>query len=139
MLEVTDEAPGTAEFIEWFGYWPSFHDAEVPDLKLCRSGPSTIRVHTFEMTDLVNGQGFLICIKHVVVSFAFGSVTSLDLNDFNGQNVIGQLHLRQNSEGYQLTLEPCHGLDGTITGDTLRVTFTPGIPEDSQYVKLAAE
>jgi hypothetical protein len=74
-----------------------------------------------------------------VVSFAFGSVTSLDLNDFNGQNVIGELHLRQNSEGYQLTLEPCHGLDGTITGDTLRVTFAPGIPEDSQYVKLAAE
>jgi hypothetical protein len=43
MLEVTDEIPGTAEFIKWFGYWPSFHDTEVLDLKLCRSGPSTIR------------------------------------------------------------------------------------------------
>jgi hypothetical protein len=36
MLEIIDEVPGTAEFIKWFGYWPSFHDAEVLDLKLCR-------------------------------------------------------------------------------------------------------
>jgi hypothetical protein len=138
MLEVTDEAAGAAEFIEWFGYWPSFHDAEVLDLKLFRSGPSTIRVHTFETTDQVNSQGFFVCVKHVVVSFCFGHVTNLDLNSFNAQNVIGELHLRQTRDGYELTIEPCHGLAGTITGDKVRVTFVPGIPEDSQYEKSAA-
>jgi hypothetical protein len=138
MLEVADEAPGTAEFIKWFGYWPSFHDAEVLDLKLCRSGPSTVRIHAFEMTDRVNTQGLFVCVKHVVVSFIFDHVTNLDLNYFNAQNVISELHLRQTSDGYQLTLEPCHGLDGTITGDSVRVSFESGIPEDSQYAKLAA-
>jgi hypothetical protein len=138
VLEVIDKVPGTAEFIKWFGYWPSFHDAEVLDLKLCRSGPSTIRVHSFETTDLVNSQGFFVCTKHVVVSFVFEHVTNLNLDCFNAQNVIGELHLRQSSDGYQLTLEPCHGIDGTITGDSIRVSFNPGIPEDSQYAKLAA-
>jgi hypothetical protein len=138
VLDVIDEAPGTAEFIEWFGYWPSFHDAEVLDLRLCRSGPSTIRVHTFETTDLVNSDGFFVCIKHVVVSFVFDQVANLNLNYFNAQNVINELHLRQISDGYQLTLEPCHGIEGTITGDRIRVTFAPGIPEDGQYANLAA-
>lgn len=137
MLEVIDEAPGTAEFIEWFGYWPSFHDAEVLDLKISRSGPSTIRIHTFKMTDLVNRQGFFVCIKHVVVSFVFERVTNLSLNYFNSQNVIAELHLRQNIDGYQLTLEPCHGIDGTIAGDGIHVTFEPGIPGDSQFANLA--
>lgn len=115
-----------------FCYWPSFHDAEVLDLKICRSGPSTIRMHTWEITDLVNGQGFFVCITHVVVSLIFDHVTDLSLNDFNSQNVIGELHLRQNSDGYRLTLEPCHGINGTITGDGIHVTFEPGIPGDSQ-------
>jgi hypothetical protein len=51
MLEVIDEIPGTLELVKWFGYWPSFHDAEVLDLELHRTGGSTVRIHTFEMTD----------------------------------------------------------------------------------------
>jgi hypothetical protein len=137
MPEVTDEAPGTAEFIKWFGYWPSFHDAEVLDLKLYRTGPSTIRVYTFETTDVVNGQGFFVCTKHVAVSFIFENVTNLQLTYFNTRNVTSELHLRQTREGYELTLEPCHGLEGTIAGDNIRVTFEPGIPADRQYTQLA--
>ena len=137
MLEITDEAPGIVEFIEWFGVWPSFHDAEVLDLKLCRTGVSAIRVHTFEGTNAVNSQGFYVCIKHVAVSFIFERVTDLHLHTFNAQNVISGLHLRQTNEGYEMTLEPCHGLEGTITGDNIRVTFEPGIPCDSQYASMA--
>jgi hypothetical protein len=136
MLEVTDEVPGTPELINWFGYWPSFHDAEVLDLKLDRTGRSTVRVHTWEMTDQVNSQGFFITTKHVIVSFAFDGVTDLHLKGFSGQNVISGLILRQIGENYELTLEPCYGLEGTITGHHVQVKFEPGIPPDSQYLKL---
>ena len=88
MFEVTDEVPGSAELIEWFGYRPSFHDAEVLDLKLDRTGYSTVRVHTFQMADQINSRGFFICTKHVIVSSIFDGVTDLHLNGFNGQNVI---------------------------------------------------
>jgi hypothetical protein len=137
MLEVTDEVPGTAELIKWFGYWPSFHDAEVLDLKLDRTGGSTLRVHTFEMTPQVNSQGFFICTKRVIVSFAFDGITNLHLDDFNEQNVISELHLRQTNEVYELLLEPCYGLQGTIAARRVRVEFEPGIPSGSQYLKLA--
>ncbi|MBI1792171.1 MAG: hypothetical protein HYR60_32000 [Acidobacteria bacterium] len=56
--ELTGEVPGTSELIAWFGYWPSFHDAEVLDLELHRTGQSTIRIHAFETTGQVNTQGF---------------------------------------------------------------------------------
>jgi len=137
MLEVTDEVPGTRELIEWFGYWPSFHDAEVLDLNLVRTGRSTVRIHTFEMTDQVNSQGFFACAKHVIVTFVFDGVTGLHLNDFNAQNVIDGLQLRQTAEGYELALEPCHGLEGTITANHVHLELEPGIPPDSQYLKLA--
>lgn len=40
MLEVTDEVPVSSELIRWFGYWPSFHDAEVLEIELRRTGHS---------------------------------------------------------------------------------------------------
>lgn len=133
MLEVTDEVPGAQELIKWFGYWPSFHDAEILDLKLARTGPSTLRIHTWETTDQVDNRGFFICRKHVVVSFLFEGVTELRLDHFNGQNVISELDLRRTGEGYELSLGPCYGLEGTITADRLYLELEPGIPADSQF------
>lgn len=53
MLQVASEVPGAAELIAWFGYWPSFHDAEVFEL-VQQSDSSRVRLHTWEMTDQVN-------------------------------------------------------------------------------------
>lgn len=46
--------PGGAELLAWFGYVPSFHDAEIIDLHLNRHGPSTLRIHVWEMTGKVD-------------------------------------------------------------------------------------
>jgi hypothetical protein len=137
MLEVTDEVPGSSELIRWFGYWPSFHDAEVLELQLHRTGHSTIRIHTFEATSNVNGQGFFICTKHVIVDFLLEGLKNLHLDYFNGQNVISGLDLKQTTDGYELTLEGCHGVEGTLTADRIRVEIEPGLPTDSQYRDLA--
>jgi hypothetical protein len=137
MLEVTDEVPGTPELIAWFGYWPSFHDAEVLDLELHRTGNSRIRIHAFEMTDQVNAQGFFVCIKHVIVNFVLEGVTNLHLDFFNGQNVISGLRLKQTVEGYEVILERSHGMEGSITADRIHLELQPGLPADSQYLQLA--
>jgi hypothetical protein len=137
MLEVTDEVPGTSELIAWFGHWPSFHDAEVLEVALRRSGNSTIRIHAFEMTDQVNSQGFFIQTKHVIVSFVLEGVTNLHLDCFNKQNVISGLLLKQTAEGYELGLDGCYGIEGTITADRIHLELQHGLPPDSQYLKLA--
>jgi Immunity protein 50 len=139
MLEVTDEVPGAKELIEWFGYWPSFHDAEILDVKLDRSDQSTVRIHTFEITDRVSKQGSYICTKHVIVNFVLNGITNLHLDCFNSQNVISGLDLRQTDEGYELTLEPCYGLEGTITANVVHLELQPGLPPGSIYMNSARD
>jgi hypothetical protein len=137
MLEVNDEAPGTSELIAWFGYWPTFHDAEVLELALHRTGNSTIRIYAFEMTDQVNSQGFFIRTKHVIVGFVLEGVTNLHLDQFNGQNVISGLLLKRTAEGFELTLDGCYGIEGTITADRIHLELQPGPPADRQNLELA--
>ena len=48
------EIPGAAELNDWFGYWPTFHDAEIISLHLSRSDSCSLRVHTWEMTKEVD-------------------------------------------------------------------------------------
>ncbi len=133
MLEVTDEIPGAAELIKWFGYWPSFHDAEVLDMRLDRSGCSVVRIHAWETTDRVDNRGHFICTKHVIVSFVLEEITGLDLNDFSSQNVISGLDLIQTAQGYELSLGPCYGLEGTLTAKRIRLRLDPGIPPNSSF------
>jgi hypothetical protein len=128
MLEVTDEVPGASELIAWFGCWPSFHDAEVLDVTLHRLGKSTIRIHTFEMTSQVDSHGYFVLDKHVIVSFVLERITNLHLADFNQQNVIFGLILKQTTQGYEITLEGCYGIEGTITADRVAIEFQPGLP-----------
>jgi hypothetical protein len=139
MLEVVDDVPGASELIAWFGCWPSFHDAEVLDCELHRAGDSTIRIHTWETTDEVSGQGFFVCKKHVIVSFVLEQVTNLQLSHFNAQNVISGLMLKQTDDGYVLTLEGCYGIEGMIAADRVRVKLQAGIPAESQYSKMTGE
>ena len=68
------EIEGAAELEEWFGYWPSFHDAEIVSLHLNRRGSSSLRVHTWEMTKEIDDKGYYVLAKHIVVEFVFEAV-----------------------------------------------------------------
>jgi hypothetical protein len=47
MSEAPD-IPGAALVVGWFGYWPTFHDAEVLSIFLDRTGESRIAIQVFE-------------------------------------------------------------------------------------------
>jgi hypothetical protein len=90
---------GSRKLTDIFGYWPSFHDAEVHKLLLERgnvdaSGASheiptlTIRIHLFEMTDKVDSAGFFVLIKHTLATLRFHDVDESSFNGFNHQNAI---------------------------------------------------
>ena len=135
MSEMFAQIPGALGLSEWFGYWPSFHDAEVLSLDLHRAGPSTLKIHTFEISNQVTGRGFLVCTKHVVVTFIIEEITDLPLDGFNRQNSLLGLDLTQADRGYELKLEASHGLDGTIKAGRIHLELQPGIPVDSKYRK----
>jgi hypothetical protein len=130
--------PGTQALFDWFGYWPSFHDAEVLSIELNRTGPSKIRVHTFAATDAVNSEGSYICDRHCIVTLFLEEVDGVDLVDFNQMNVLSSLKFQRENNTFVLTLVSSYGVGGSINAKSLRIELTAGIPEDSQYKNTEA-
>ena len=86
---------GAEKLTDIFGYWPSFHDAEVLWIRLDRLpyteqyGPVLEAViHAFEITSEVDPDGFYVVRHHVRVHLRFEGVTELQLEGFNNQNAL---------------------------------------------------
>ena len=130
-LEVVN---GAKDLRDWFGYWPSFHDAEVTELQLCRSSSSSLKIHTWETTKEVDPEhGWCVMTKHVVVEFLFKGISALSLDGFNNQNVLFGLELEKIEEGFRLILDDCYGLAGTIEANEITIRLAPGKPQDAHF------
>jgi hypothetical protein len=119
--------PGVELVTKIFGYWPSFHDAEIKWLKLDRKdtegsfGPTLeFAIHCFEITNKVSPSGFCVLEKHTLVHFRFRQVTDLNLRDFNQQNAIFGLQIKDESDPsweerfFKICIEPAFGLNGSF-------------------------
>ena len=89
---------GADKLIAVFGYWPSFHDAEVVRMTLDSGrrqdgvAPSVdAMIHTWESTAEVDATGYFVLRNHVIVHLRFREIDGLDLRGFNHQNVLSSL------------------------------------------------
>jgi hypothetical protein len=82
---------GDDNVVNWFGYWPTFHDAVVVDSHLNCSGPCSVTLHTWNMTNDVDARGYYILDKHAIVTFEFGNVKEIDFGELDSQQVINSL------------------------------------------------
>jgi hypothetical protein len=136
-MHAVPDVPGVLEVVDWFGEWPSFHDAEVIRIHLNRSGPSYIDVHAFRMTSEVTPTGHYRCDKHAVVTFAIEDIVEMELYDFNLQNVIAGLGFVSTEESLlKVTLHACYGAQGFLVARKITLSLSPGAPNDSQYREL---
>src|SRR5262249_26734004 len=119
---------GAADLHDWFGYWPNFHDAEIISLHLNRNGNSSIRVHTWEMTNEVDQNGYFVQTKHLVIEFILENVLGLNLSGFNHQNVVFDIGIEKTDLGFRVTLGGCYGLEGTIEAERISLRLAPGKP-----------
>jgi Immunity protein 50 len=125
-MHVHERIEGAAKLISIFGYWPSFHDAEVLWVRLDRGarnemddGPTLdALIHAFEMTSEVGPDGFFKLRHHVLVHFRFHGVVELSLEGFNEQNALWDLSIAEvqdrRTEGidFEVTLSSAYGLSG---------------------------
>jgi hypothetical protein len=123
---------GAQDLYDWFGYWPNFHDAEIVSLHLDRRAPSSLVVHTWEMTSKVDERGYFVLEKHVVVEFVFEDICGLNLEGFSIQNVIFGLDVQKKAQGFVVTLDPCYGLAGSIEAKKISIRLKPGKPPDNR-------
>jgi hypothetical protein len=123
MIDVTDRIAGTEKLIAVFGRWPTFHDAEVVRLSLDRRSPTggcepTIDavVHTWEMTADIDPAGHYGMRNHVLVHLRFFGIDELQLDGFNGQNVLFALTVSavqgREADGldFQIEFDPSFGV-----------------------------
>lgn len=129
--------PGASEVVEWFGFWPSFHDAEITRVHLNRSRPSYIDVHTFRMTSELTASGHYLCDKHAIVTFELVELLEVNLQDFNHQNVVSGIDIASTESGFQLIFEGCYGLVGSVSATTVKLSLSAGVPDDSVYQRTA--
>ena len=138
-IDLLNGLPGGPELVEWFGYAPRFHDAEVLGVVLDRDGPTcSLKVHAFEMTNAVDANGYFVCTKHTTVTFLFGDLTELQLEGFNRQNALMGLRVQRGLDAqFRMEIDDAYGLGGVIEGRSLEIRIEPGIPSGSQYERLA--
>jgi hypothetical protein len=143
-----DEIPrfeGSAIVTNWFGHWPSLHDAEVLSASFRRGLDGTwlprlcADMHAFQMTPEVDERGHFKCIKHCVIELRFHDVDNVELRNFTQQNVIDDISM-------SFTTTPDQRIRIAVEFESLTemelrfscskaevVGLTPGIPQESVY------
>ncbi|MDR2982303.1 MAG: immunity 50 family protein [Puniceicoccales bacterium] len=139
---------GEEKLISVFGYWPSFHDAEVWELRYERvpSGFSLVAViHVFEMTDEVTTQGYFKLVKHTRVALRFNVCSEVSFSRFNHQNVLYSLDISK-EDGldakypFIVSFDSSYGLEGRLKCQSIEVIEAiPWIPPHGVYAHYAHE
>jgi hypothetical protein len=118
---------GREKIINIFGYWPTFHDAEIVELHLWRGDVDpelnkyifpilTVKIHLFEMSEKTNSDGIFDFSKHTLATLRFHDVVDdFKLSGFNHQNAIMALTFTVQKRGelkpyLQVEFEPAFGM-----------------------------
>lgn len=114
-----------------FGYWPSFHDAEVLELHLHRGDirpadgvyqfPTlSVLIHHWQTKQEVSASGYYDLYNHTLTRLLFRDVDEVQLDGFNHQNAIYELQIARESGDehvpsyLRITFDPASGLLGTF-------------------------
>jgi hypothetical protein len=138
-MDITERIAGSDKLVAVFGYWPSFHDAEVLSMKLDRQpggdgyGPTLEAiVHTFEITNEVGPDGCYVVRHHVLVHLRFHDVVELRLEGFNNQNALFGLRFSDLRERqweqikFEVRFDSAHGVDASFQCHAVEVvSVTP--------------
>jgi hypothetical protein len=117
-----------------FGYWPTFHDAEVLRLTLSRERTTPgvaapfidLDVYAFDTDGTLTPEGYYRLTNEVVVSFRFHEVEAVRLEGFNQQNVLWELTVTPGSESdgrpvLEVDLPSSFGVEGSFQCRTAEV------------------
>ena len=133
--EIYKKIIGFEKLIEMFGYWPSFHDAEIINISLDRSGKDEwegpiiyAKIHVFQIgpEKTKNGKNFIFHY-HTIVTFRFATVVNLNLEGLNSQNAIDGLKIEEKYNKqrkiniFGITFEPGFGAQCTFDCDSIEI------------------
>lgn len=123
MFTPVEKIKNANKIIDFFGKWPSFHDAEMVEVRLNRNGPILeITLYVFSTLAEVDKNGHYKLDRSCFVVMRFSSVEQLELMDFNEQNVIFGIDFENiDSNNIQVNIHPCYGITSTFTCKSIEV------------------
>jgi hypothetical protein len=99
-----------------FGYWPSFHDAEILELKfylLVGERPTLdMKIYVFESTDRLDKEGRFIRDKKCILTFEFQEISNNKFSGFYSQNILGDLDIKEVDYKFRIWLNTDMGIEG---------------------------
>ncbi|MCG7979778.1 MAG: immunity 50 family protein [Candidatus Thiodiazotropha endolucinida] len=119
-----------AEIVEdEYGEWPSFHDAEIIKITLKRGEKpgkyanlaADINLYYTKSINVGTSLYETIKLKDNVISFEFYGVDNLNLEGFNHQNVIDELHVKEGKNGYSVEFESIFGVQASFQCEDIAV------------------
>lgn len=115
--------------IEWFGYKPNFHDAEVMSVELRRAPAcSIVRIHAWRTLGETDEKGYFRQDRHAVVSIVLKDIVRQELSCWNQQNVLSTLSIEDGPEGATLALGAIYGVEGEIVAREICLEVEPLSP-----------
>ena len=147
MSEIAPLVVGSERLTSIFGRWPSFHDAEVHEIRFERGHTDTnarvyefprltVKLHHWLMTNEIDQKGYYVLTKHTLTTVKFLDVDNFKMEGFNHQNAIFGLgiELKTREEGptpyFAVDFEPSFGIDASFT--CLRIEIVEAVPCDAE-------
>jgi hypothetical protein len=114
--------------VDHFGYWPSFHDANVMAYTAPTADRQTLdlTLHTWEMTSEVDAKGYYVLRKHVLVAFCFAGVHDASLERFDSGNILFGMDITRagDADSFHVELDSVMDMSGDFSatlGEVLSV------------------
>jgi hypothetical protein len=108
--------------VQWFGFLPNFHDAQVISIDLRRAPePSVIRVDAWRTLKEVDERGYFKMDRRAVVRFVLMNIVRQEFDGWNHQNVLNKLTVTEEPDGQLLSLESTFGVDGYLVAKHITV------------------
>ena len=131
MAELDSAIAGSEKITGIFGYWPSFHDAEILELHFVRGNVQpeqkiydfprlTLTIHLWELTNEVDPKGFFVLRHHTIATLKFTDVFEFQMQGFNHQNAILSLSINREertkgpSPVFVVTIDPAFGMGASF-------------------------
>ena len=120
--------PGWESVIDWFGFAPTFHDAEIISIELrCEPELSMLKLAFWRTNKDVTERGVYRQDRHATVVFELGGIEELRLDGWSRQNVIDDLTVERTTSGFRLVFPQIYGVDGEISARHLAVRVEPAV------------
>jgi hypothetical protein len=127
-IDCIAEIPGAAELSNWFGGFPSFHDAYF-GFQINSDGSGWLRAYGARMTDRVDAQGYFISEKHFAATLQLEEIQSVQMSDFlPGLAILGRLEIRKAGADFEVDFgDTSYGVSGVIRAKRVSLKFEPDV------------